>query len=572
MLPLFVISESDGIPIPSQQHLVDISSISKTYFHSKPNGNKNLVVLGISSHVNPESLLGDLKDLAPYLHKIGILCDVKQIDEADNYELCYLDPIERVFIRDISQERAVMVGSSDLLYVRYEPVPEGFHPAEDELPEEIQELTTLIISNSAKFDTTMVGLLNDTDDLLEQMNIFAAFMIVKQSVRNEYIQAESHIHRMELIKAELKNNLITKKKRRLMNKKSKANTKQSMRPNTPEEVRSLIETLDMPKHVKSILYREADRLDNLNKGSAEYSSVLDYLAWSFELPWEEFSFQDFDLKDFVKSLDETHYGLDQVKQHVLEHMTIEKIRGKTSGTVLTLCGPPGTGKTSIAQAIAEVTNRQLIRIPLGGVSDDAEIRGHRRTYVASRPGRFVAGLKSSGTMDPLFLLDEIDKLHTGRGDPASALLEVLDSQQNSNFIDLYLEYPIDLSNCMFICTANYEEQIPPALKDRMEIIYFREYSLDERQTILRDFLVPKALAEYSLQEHDITIDDEVLDKISQIVGVRSMGKRLRKLLRMAAVDIVVHDKPSVTIDIEYLEKMLAQSKKENTKSVGFNNG
>jgi endopeptidase La len=285
------------------------------------------------------------------------------------------------------------------------------------------------------------------------------------------------------------------------------------------------------------------------------------------VPWGITSFQVVNLFELIDNLNETHHGLDEVKEHILEYMTIEQISGSSKGTTLCFAGPPGTGKTSIAKQIAKATNRKIIKIAFGGMTDEAEIRGHRRTYVATKPGRVVAGLSQAQTMDPLFLLDEIDKIGGHRGDPVSALLELLDPEQNSEFVDRYLEVGIDLSKAMFVCTANYLEQIPPPLKDRLEIIKFRDYTYDERLIIANNFLLPKAFEEYKLTDFDIKFDTGTIESLCRTNAIRDLERKIKKLLRKAAVSIQIHKKQSFLITKEIISETF--KKMGDKKMLGF---
>jgi ATP-dependent Lon protease len=248
-------------------------------------------------------------------------------------------------------------------------------------------------------------------------------------------------------------------------------------------------------------------------------------------------------------------------------MTIEQISGTSQGTTLCFAGPPGTGKTSIAKQIAKATNRKIVKIAFGGMTDEAEIRGHRRTYVAAKPGRIVTGLREANTMDPLFLLDEVDKIGGHKGDPVSALLELLDPEQNSEFIDRYLEVGIDLSKAMFICTANYLEQVPPPLKDRLEIIKFRDYTYDEKVVIANDFLLPNAIKEYGLENFTISFEAGTVESLCRISAIRDIQRRIKKLLRKAAVSIQIHKKESFTITKKLIEETF--QKMGEKRSLGF---
>jgi endopeptidase La len=453
--------------------------------------------------------------------------------------------------------------------VTYQDVEEDLQPGEAIVREHVSTMETeVIFKNTKLFTKQLIKDLKSEDYIVSKMNILADFALGDTEDRIKYLQSESHIERFDWITEHITNHIdnIGREVPTPTGKPHVVKRASKPRPHNAESIKARFRSLPISKETRSYIQREINKLDSLPKSSTEHSMVLDYMSWVLDLPWNTYSSKEFDLHTLTNQLDATHHGLSEVKQHVLEHMTIEKIRGKSAGTVLCFVGEPGTGKTSIAKEIAKVTNRELVRIAMGGLSDEAEIRGHRRTYIGSRPGRLITGLKKAGTLDPIFLLDEIDKITTHKGDPFSALLEVLDKEQQDHFVDRYLEIPIDLSRTMFICTANYEEQIPEALKDRMEIIYFQPYVREEKAVIAKKYLIPKAFKDLNLINHDILFTNDAIDYLSQLRNVRTINKKIHKLLRMAAVDIMVRDKEKILINQEYLETL---PKEKAKTSVGF---
>ncbi|WNB93248.1 endopeptidase La [Bacillus sp. NEB1478] len=332
------------------------------------------------------------------------------------------------------------------------------------------------------------------------------------------------------------------------------------------EVSSLkdrIEASDMPENIMEIARKELDRYEKMPNSSAESSVIRTYIEWLVNLPWKQETVDNLDISNAETVLNEDHYGLEKVKDRVLEYLAVQKLTNSLKGPILCLVGPPGVGKTSLARSIARAIGRNFVRISLGGVRDEAEIRGHRRTYVGAMPGRLIQGMKKAGTVNPVFLLDEIDKMSSDfRGDPSSAMLEVLDPEQNSNFSDHYIEEPYDLSKVMFVTTANSLSTIPGPLLDRMEVISIAGYTEVEKLHISRNHLIPKQLKEHGLKKSQIQFKDDCILKLvrnyTREAGVRNLERQIAGLCRKAAKQIVSTDKKKVIFTAKNLEEFLGK--------------
>lgn len=332
-----------------------------------------------------------------------------------------------------------------------------------------------------------------------------------------------------------------------------------------EEYRNRIKDANLPEEVEKKASKEVDRLFKTPQGSAEGSVIRTYLDWILDLPWNNKTEESTDLKRAEEILEEDHYGLEKVKERIIEYLAIRMLSKDLKGPILCLAGPPGVGKTSIAKSIARCLNRNYVRMSLGGVKDEAEIRGHRKTYVGSMPGRIINAIKQAGSKNPLVLLDEIDKMSSDfKGDPASAMLEVLDSEQNNTFRDHYLEVPFDLSEVLFLTTANNLDTVPRPLLDRMEVIQISGYTEEEKLNIAMKYLVPKQLKAHGLLKSNLKIDEatvrDVINYYTREAGVRNLEREIAGICRKVARLLVAEDKKCLKVSQHNLEKYLGSKR------------
>lgn len=331
------------------------------------------------------------------------------------------------------------------------------------------------------------------------------------------------------------------------------------------ELTEKIELAGMPEHVKETALKELDRYEKVPSSSAESAVIRNYIEWLISVPWSKSTEDDLDIIKAERILNKDHYGLEKVKERVLEYLAVQQLTNSLKGPILCLAGPPGVGKTSLARSIAQSLNRNFVRVSLGGVRDESEIRGHRRTYVGAMPGRIIQGMKKSGTINPVFLLDEIDKMSSDfRGDPSAAMLEVLDPEQNHNFSDHYIEEPYDLSKVMFIATANNLSTVPGPLLDRMEIITIAGYTELEKLHIAKDHLLQKQIKDHGLSKAQLQIKDEALQKViryyTREAGVRSLERQLASICRKTAKIVVSGEKKRVIVNAKNIEEFLGKPK------------
>ena len=425
------------------------------------------------------------------------------------------------------------------------------------------------IDNPGILSDTVASNLNigvsEKQDLLETLP-------VRERLEKVIALITKEIHVLELsnkIQSEVKGEMDKAQREYFLREQMKAIQKElgevDERQEEFEELKRGIRKARMPKETEKIALKEFKRMSRMSPGAAEYTVSRTYLDWLVELPWQKSTKDQLDIARAGEILDEDHYDLTKVKQRILEYLAVRKLKSDMKGPILCLVGPPGVGKTSLGRSVARALGRKFIRISLGGVRDEAEIRGHRRTYIGSLPGKVIKGIKKAGSNNPVFMLDEVDKLGMDyRGDPSSALLEVLDPEQNDSFQDHYLDVPFDLSKVMFITTANLTQPIPPPLLDRMEVLELPGYTEEEKMHIAKEFLIPENLEEHGLTDDHIEIQDDAIGRIigsyTREAGVRNLKRELASICRSVAKDVASGETDKVVIDGDKVEEVLGPIK------------
>ncbi|MFD2628707.1 endopeptidase La [Oceanobacillus kapialis] len=514
------------------------------------------------------------------IYSIGTMAVVKQMLKLPNGTM-------RVLVEGLHRGEIVrFTEDSDFFKAEIEKREDihGDDNEEEALMRSLLGLFEQYVSVSRKISKETFATVSDIDEPSRLSDIITSHLSLKLKEKQEILEMQNVIARLKyLIK------LITNEKKVLdLEKKIGERVKTSMEKTQKEyylreqmkaiqkelgekdgktgeigQLKEKITSSDMPEQVMEAALKELDRYEKVPQSSAESSVIRNYLEWLIVLPWTNRSEDRIEINKAEDILNTDHYGLDKVKERILEYLAVQKLTNSIKGPILCLVGPPGVGKTSLAKSIARSINRNFVRISLGGVRDEAEIRGHRRTYIGAMPGRIIQGMKKAKTINPVFLLDEIDKMSNDfRGDPSSAMLEVLDPEQNSNFSDHFIEETYDLSNVLFIATANYVNNIPGPLLDRMELISIAGYTEVEKLHIAKEHLLPKQLRENGLKKSTLQVRDEALLKLirryTREAGVRNLERQLATVCRKAARIIISEEKKRVVVTEKSLEELLGK--------------
>jgi ATP-dependent Lon protease len=516
------------------------------------------------------------------LYKMGTLARVKQLLKLPNGTFRVLvEGMARAFITEVVSEEPYFVVKIEKF------VDRSTKDLEDEaLKRTMLEYFEQYINLSKRLSADIYASIVDIDEPGRMADIIASHLPLKLEEKQrilETIDIKERINKIIQILHNEKEVLQLEKKISMRVKQSMERTQKEYylreqmkaiqkelgekegKAGEVETLKEKIEAAGMPSHVKETALKELDRYEKIPATSAESAVIRNYLDWLIALPWSKQTEDIHDIKRAEHILNEDHYGLEKVKERVLEFLSVQQLTKSLKGPILCLAGPPGVGKTSLARSIAKALNRRFVRISLGGVRDESEIRGHRRTYVGAMPGRIIQGMKKAGTINPVFLLDEIDKMSSDfRGDPSAALLEVLDPEQNHTFSDHYIEEPYDLSKVMFIATANNLATIPQPLLDRMEIITIPGYTEVEKLQIAKRHLLPKQLKEHGLKKSSLQIRDDAMMSIiryyTREAGVRELERQLAAICRKAARLIVAEEKKRVIITEKNIEEFLGKRK------------
>lgn len=538
-----------------------------------------------SAELNDSRLLlltqKDAKEIDPQaddIYKFGTIAIIRQILKLPHGQMRVLiEGEERAEVKSIIESDEMMSAT----YKVIETDESELNVSEEAAFRLIKQDLEAYITTNSKINTTAIEMFHemDTPDVL--IDMVASYLPLKIEDAQELLEITNRFDRLEKFHAILQKEIELLGIENKINQRVKTQMGQVQKEyylreqlkaiqaelgdedvgDEEENYIEKIKALGMPEETEEKVIKEARKLGKTNPNSAEYGVLLNYLDWIISLPWKYEGEEEINLSKAQEILDEDHYGLKDVKERIIEFLAVRKLNESPKGPILCLVGPPGVGKTSIAQSVARALDREFVRMSLGGVRDEAEIRGHRRTYVGAMPGRVINLMRKAGDVNPVFLLDEIDKLGSDyRGDPSSGLLEVLDPAQNNTFTDHYLDVPYDLSKVLFLTTANTTNSIPAPLLDRMEVIRIDGYTPFEKLQIAKRYVVPKQLKEANISDEALTISDNallsIINNYTRESGVRNLERNVQKVIRKAAVQIVRDNKPSIRVTEGNLHKYL----------------
>ena len=485
-----------------------------------------------------------------------------------------------VIVEGLARVRADVVNRTGLsMRAMIHPEPEHVERSVevDAYVRRLQEQVDRALTLASGFSQELRGIVSAIEDPLRLAYLLASLLDMPAEEKQKLLEADSLLTKLQMVSQalareiallEVKGKIESQAQQEMSDAQRQYYLRQQLKAIQEElgegegdeiqTLRSRIEKANLPEPVLTVANREVERLARMTPASPEYQMLRTYMDWLLEVPWSVTTEDRIDPVEARRVLDEDHYDLDKVKERIVEYLAVRKLKGDMKGPILCFVGPPGVGKTSLGQSIARAMNRKFVRVSLGGVRDEAEIRGHRRTYIGSMPGRIVQALRQAGAANPVFMLDEMDKVSVGfQGDPAAALLEVLDPAQNHSFRDHYLEVPFDLSRTLFIATANQLGTLHPALLDRMEIIQLTGYSEEEKIHIARRYLIPRQVAEHGLRLELLSITDAALRRIiaeyTREAGVRNVERQIGAIARKIAARVASRpaeegEPPTYTVD------------------------
>ncbi len=552
-LPVLPLRRAVLFPLTIQPLAVDrpvsIESINRAL------GNDRMLFLTLQREDNDDPQPGDL-------HPIGTVGIIRQMAKAPSGI--------HVIVEGVARVTATIARTGTAMTADISPLPELVERSleVDAYVRSLRDLIDRAMSLASGLSQELRAMVMSIDDPLRLVYLLGSLLDMKpedkQKLLEEHVllaklQAVSAALNREISLLELKGKIESQAQQEMTDAQRQYFLRQQLKAIQEElgekegaetaELRDRLTKAKLPEHVASVASREIDRLERMTPASPEYQMIRTYLDWVLEIPWDTTTPDRLDPVEARRALDEDHYDLDKVKERIVEYLAVRKLKGDMKGPILCFVGAPGVGKTSLGQSIARAMNRKFVRISLGGVRDEAEIRGHRRTYIGALPGRIVQAIKQAGSANPVFMLDEIDKMSVGfQGDPAAALLEVLDPAQNNTFRDHYLEINYDLSRVLFIATANQLGPVHPALLDRMEVITLAGYTEDEKLHIAHRFLIPRQLSEHGLQADAITFADETLHDIveqyTREAGVRNLERQVGTIARKVAARVASSAAPA----------------------------